>query len=509
MTAATDVVTFARKYLREDYNRFSDAFGVGKMAWCAMFASYVTREAGLPDHPWTRQVTGVRQWAIERGRYLPPTSPQVGDLACINPGGSGSHVTIIAEVYADGSVLTIGGNESGGSDEPKSEAATVGLFRVRQQRRSASWISTLDGLARPDYASTAPDTTPIGVVDWVAGGSGYIDVTGWAMAKRAAGSINVQVHVDGKPVALVQASGERPDLAFLGNGTAHGFSTRVAAFSGVRNVQVFGVSGGVTLPLDDARSVTVTPTEAERSTVLESLSSNSWKPIPFGVESSATAVTTIDGVKYVYTVLNGKVYEAASNNKWINQATGITTGTSAIAVTAVDGARCVFTLNDGRVWAALSSNGWTNLPTAVTGATALTATSIGDNIYLYTLINGMVYEAGNKTNWTNLPTGVTTGTNTLSAVITNGARCIFTLNDGRVWAAMSSNKWTNLPTAVTGATALTATSDGSNMWTWTICGGKVFVASGGNNWQNLATGTSGRFEIAATFVNGGHAFYTR
>ena len=95
--------------------------------WCAAFASWVYRTAGLHIDV-LNAAYQVGSWAnAGGGTLLPPSAaPQVGDAVLFEPNGSSNawpgggldisniaHVNIVVSVGPDGSFRTIGGNEHG------------------------------------------------------------------------------------------------------------------------------------------------------------------------------------------------------------------------------------------------------------------------------------------------------------------------------------------------------------------------------------------------------------
>ncbi|MHB8872853.1 MAG: peptidoglycan-binding protein [Myxococcaceae bacterium] len=85
--------------------------------WCADFASFIYRQAGVPLGPNGQgqdYVPFLRDWAQSVGRYHPKGnySPRPGDLVIISYGGARpDHVTVVTKIEG-GRVHTIGGNES-------------------------------------------------------------------------------------------------------------------------------------------------------------------------------------------------------------------------------------------------------------------------------------------------------------------------------------------------------------------------------------------------------------
>lgn len=135
------------------------AYGGTSGEWCAAFASWVYRSAGLPVGV-LNAAYQVGQWAQSGGgTLLPPTaSPQPGDAVLFESNGSGkaapgpgvditniAHVNIVASVQPDGSFTTIGGNEKG----------SKGISAVRAQGPYSAanapswWGQTVYGFVRP------------------------------------------------------------------------------------------------------------------------------------------------------------------------------------------------------------------------------------------------------------------------------------------------------------------------------------------------------------------------
>ena len=79
--------------------------------WCAYFASWVARQAGVPlgdQGQGFGSVDDLWAWAQRTGRAVPAGQrPQPGDLAVFN-----EHVGIIASVLPDGRIQTVEGNYS-------------------------------------------------------------------------------------------------------------------------------------------------------------------------------------------------------------------------------------------------------------------------------------------------------------------------------------------------------------------------------------------------------------
>jgi hypothetical protein len=94
------------------YRQATAGSGVGP--WCAYFASWAARQAGVPlgDHgQGFGAVSDVYAWAQKTGRAIPNgtgVKPQPGDLIV----WGGEHIGIVQSVDANGSIHTIEGNSS-------------------------------------------------------------------------------------------------------------------------------------------------------------------------------------------------------------------------------------------------------------------------------------------------------------------------------------------------------------------------------------------------------------
>ena len=82
--------------------------------WCALFASWVWQQAGVPIPSY--QFTGsIYDWAAANAQVLPPTAPPLpGDAVLYGTGpSSGStsvHMGLVAQTWPDGAVITIEGD---------------------------------------------------------------------------------------------------------------------------------------------------------------------------------------------------------------------------------------------------------------------------------------------------------------------------------------------------------------------------------------------------------------
>lgn len=106
-------------------------------AWCADFASWVLKQAGVPFGEGGRgedYTVAMIDWAKSKGRYHERGShdPKPGDLVMIDWGGGKDvdHVAVVEKVE-NGRVHTIGGNEADGIREasyPMGDARMMGFI---------------------------------------------------------------------------------------------------------------------------------------------------------------------------------------------------------------------------------------------------------------------------------------------------------------------------------------------------------------------------------------------
>lgn len=135
------------------------AYGGTPGEWCAAFASWVYRSAGLPVGV-LNAAYQVGEWAQSgSGTLLAPTAtPQQGDAVLFESNGSGkawpgpgldmsniAHVNIVASVQADGSFTTIGGNENG----PNGVSAVRAHGPYSAASAPSWWGQTVYGFVRP------------------------------------------------------------------------------------------------------------------------------------------------------------------------------------------------------------------------------------------------------------------------------------------------------------------------------------------------------------------------
>jgi len=85
--------------------------------WCAAFAEWVWRQAGISPVPTTLNAQGVGLWGVQNGLFKARPSgqigdPQPGDLAIFGqPASTGNgHVAVVASVNGNGTITTVNGD---------------------------------------------------------------------------------------------------------------------------------------------------------------------------------------------------------------------------------------------------------------------------------------------------------------------------------------------------------------------------------------------------------------
>lgn len=112
-----DIVATAKQYI--GYNEKDGSYKLftngRKEAWCADFATYVTKEAlrangkSIPSGFGSSSVAGLKSWGQKNGRYVTNVAQaKPGDIVIFN----WSHTGIVKNILADGTVVTIEGNTS-------------------------------------------------------------------------------------------------------------------------------------------------------------------------------------------------------------------------------------------------------------------------------------------------------------------------------------------------------------------------------------------------------------
>jgi hypothetical protein len=75
-------------------------------------------------------------------------------------------------------------------------------------------------------------------------GGGRVRVVGWAIDGETTAPIRVHIYSDGRGIASIAAGVDRPDLASLGHGTAHGFDSIVTVGAGSHEVCTYAIDVG-------------------------------------------------------------------------------------------------------------------------------------------------------------------------------------------------------------------------------------------------------------------------
>ena len=232
MATVADIANLANAQVGNDCRPYTTLSGQSACAnwWCAVFASWVWRHAGVPDAPDTWVATDTAVWGQQRGLFKPRPAggignPQPGDMVVYGqPGAStGGHVGIVYSVNSNGTITTIDGDYNG------STPTTSHVFRdtvnpVSARSGASNWL--ISGYVSP------PGVTPPYVPqpgDFVNGGIDDLSGDGHAdLMFRAAGSVQY----------LPNNSGSNPGgVPFAGN------SVQVAATGGSDLVACADVSG--------------------------------------------------------------------------------------------------------------------------------------------------------------------------------------------------------------------------------------------------------------------------
>jgi hypothetical protein len=115
----TAIVAIAASQIRADpvLGYFCNPYGPCEQ-WCALFATWVWRRAGvpIPSYPF---VGDVYTWAAQNTRALSPNSrPAPGDLVLYGTGpwnvDTAVHIGVVAQVWPDGAIDTVEGDAGPG-----------------------------------------------------------------------------------------------------------------------------------------------------------------------------------------------------------------------------------------------------------------------------------------------------------------------------------------------------------------------------------------------------------
>ena len=112
---AAAIVSIANSQVNSDPDRgyFCNPYGPCE-AWCALFATWVWQQAGIPipSYPFTGN---IYDWAAAHGQVLPPTArPLPGDAVLYGTGPSSAstslHVGLVVQTWPDGAIVTVEGD---------------------------------------------------------------------------------------------------------------------------------------------------------------------------------------------------------------------------------------------------------------------------------------------------------------------------------------------------------------------------------------------------------------
>jgi hypothetical protein len=141
-------------------NKFGQAYGMDKVAWCNEFVWWCFQQAGggnlIPKSAYTPTTAS---WYQQRG--LAGKTPRVGALVFYDWPGDGvnriSHIGIVEAVNADGTITTIEGNTTSGTGGNQSDGGYVA-----RRKRSTSAVVIY---AYPAYDGGAAPATPSAPAD--------------------------------------------------------------------------------------------------------------------------------------------------------------------------------------------------------------------------------------------------------------------------------------------------------------------------------------------------------
>ncbi|HJP75497.1 MAG TPA: CHAP domain-containing protein [Pseudonocardiaceae bacterium] len=114
-TTADQIVSVARSQIGVQ-GRANECNNYGPCAdWCAFFAEWVWRTAGVSPVPTTGFARGVGAWGVDNGSFIAVggAPPEPGDLVVYGPpqNVSGGHVAVVEANNGDGTIETIDGND--------------------------------------------------------------------------------------------------------------------------------------------------------------------------------------------------------------------------------------------------------------------------------------------------------------------------------------------------------------------------------------------------------------
>ncbi|GAA5084526.1 DNA-directed RNA polymerase subunit N (RpoN/RPB10) [Thermocatellispora tengchongensis] len=178
------------------------------LEWCAMFTNWVWRTAGVSPAPSTLVARAVGAWGVSNGLFKARPSgtrggdPQPGDIVVYGTpaGATGGHVAIVAQVLADGRLVTIDGNSTG-------EAVVRNTIDPLTARAGGSNLLISGYVNPPNLTTTPPAPRDRSVSDLT--GDGFADV----LAYRANGELlqydnNMLINEGGRPYTGGRLIGE-------------------------------------------------------------------------------------------------------------------------------------------------------------------------------------------------------------------------------------------------------------------------------------------------------------
>jgi len=104
------IVSIARAQVGISEPKGCMKFGNCKIAWCAIFAGWTWRSAGVKPVFTTAVARGVGLWGKQRGLFR--STPRIGDIAVYGPPANvtGGHVSVVVAVHSNGTIDTVDGN---------------------------------------------------------------------------------------------------------------------------------------------------------------------------------------------------------------------------------------------------------------------------------------------------------------------------------------------------------------------------------------------------------------
>jgi hypothetical protein len=205
--------------------------------WCADFAEWVWRHAGVSPVPTTATARDVGQWAVDHGYFKERPSgqegkPAVGDIVVFGAPADigGGHVAIVYSVNSNGTITTINGDYGSGS-LPSQNRVVRDTIDPKTARSGHDDLLISGYVTPPNVAPPAPpkpkSTPPTGsIYSLTHSGPGVWQVHGWAAdPDHKTTAIQVRVKVNNR-TKIVRANNNQPDVAKHkpGYGPDHGFN---------------------------------------------------------------------------------------------------------------------------------------------------------------------------------------------------------------------------------------------------------------------------------------------